>query len=316
MVTGSGLQQWTRILPSAIILVAWGWGWPGSEPSALCGDEFRDQLQFIRPACRMVERLWAPGWEVRWIKRGCVLPFTCLVILASPFIPSVHYSSSSLNFCVRVVLPLNSAVPSFFPWCEWIFTIRLNWTVFFLQQSEPTSMVLNAYNLCVRAPTLLQPPPLPNYAETARNMELCPLFSLLAARRALTQHRKLRVPLAATQTFTPQCTHMHTCARTGDMHTTTCVRAHAHMHAWRRCRWTREIFRSRKKKKTNERQSRFHRANLIPIFSAVMNLYRWHTSWSFPRPPAVVVGQDEDRIQMGPRKMLSFFKATLLKRDR
>lgn len=71
-------------------------------------------LQFIRPACRTVERLWAPGWEVRWIKRGCVLAFTCLLILTLPFIPPAHYSSSSLNFCVRFVLPLNFAVPSLF----------------------------------------------------------------------------------------------------------------------------------------------------------------------------------------------------------
>lgn len=165
-------------------------------------------------------------------------------------------------------------------------------------------MVPNAFNLCVRPSS--HPPP--NYAEAARNVELCPLFSLRAARRALTQHRKLCVPLAATQTFTPQCTHMHTRARTKDTHT--CARAHAHMHTLRRCRWTREIFRSRVDEGT---------AVKIPRCKPDSDLFRRDESLSLayifilPRPPAVVVGQDEERIQMGPRKCFPFFRSDAVK---
>ena len=63
-------------------------------------------------------------------------------------------------------------------------------------------------------------------------MELCPLFSLRAAQRALTQHRKLCVPLASTQTFTPPCIHTHTCAH---------INPRACMHTWIHCRWTHKI---------------------------------------------------------------------------
>lgn len=133
VVTGVGLLQWTRILPSAIIMVALGGGWPASEPPAVHGDELRDQLQFIRPACRKVEWLWAAGWEVRQIKRGRVLPFTYVLILASPFISSVHYLSPSLNFCVQLVLRMNFTVASVFLWRDWVLhnLIQLTFLFFF-----------------------------------------------------------------------------------------------------------------------------------------------------------------------------------------
>lgn len=119
------------------------------------------------------------------------------------------------------------------------------------------------------------------------------------------------MPLAATQTFTLRCTHMRTCAR-GE---TACVRARVHARMHRGAAGERVRYFPRSRKKKND-ESRFHRAK------PDSDLFRRDESLSLayililPKPPAVVVGQDEDRIQMGtPEKCFSFFKAMLLKHE-
>lgn len=130
---------------------------------------------------------------------------------------------------------------------------------------------------CTPPPTPHPPPapsPIPNYAEAARNMELCPLFPPQAPRRALTQQRRLCVHASGCDTNIHSSVHTH-----ADMHTATCARASTHAYIGAPQVNTRDIPLPRK---TKRRQSRFHGANPIPIFSAVMNLYHWHTSLSFP----------------------------------
>lgn len=159
----------------------------------------------------------------------------------------------------------------------------------------------------------LPPPPLhPKLCGSSQKRGAVPIvFTASSTQSADPTQEALRASGCDTNIY--PSVHTHAYARTHQRHTHTRARVHAHMHTLRRCRWTREIFRSRVDEGT---------AVKIPRCRPDSDLFRRDESLSLahifilPRPPAVVVGQDGERIQMGPRKCFPFSEAMLLKHNR
>lgn len=141
-------------------------------------------------------------------------------------------------------------------------------------------MVLNAFNLCVL------PLPTYNHHPTPQIMRKQPETWSCAHCFHCKQHGERWPNTGSSACLWLRHKHLplsaHTCIRAHAPQTSTQPHVCACMHTCIHQGAAGEHVRYSGLAETKKRQSRFHRANLIPIFSAVMNLYRWHTSWSFP----------------------------------